>query len=267
MLTVIVMTERFSARVIENYVLKGYVLHGSQFVSKDNSRTVLRIIDCDIAEHNIFILILRSFACGKWEVRPAQRTWMSSAYVSAISLLSRSDPNCVVGGVVDNDVLVGDVSNFRSLVFTTISPKFHVNSLIGVVHIGLSESYISHLCSIINGANSQTNTTCPYTLNENVRTFSFDAEAVVLVPNITIVDPYVFAIDIEAISIEGCQVNKSMFILVIASDVDMAIPNLKIVSLHSVERIIRRIMEVNVLNKSVIEMLNAEQFGSILYPL
>jgi len=174
---------------------------------------------------------------------------MGSTEVDAVTLLGRANPNGCLAGAVDDDVLIGDVLDEAE------SFEFHVNSFVGVVHVGVSKSHVLNDI-VTDRPDGQSDSASSNSLKSDVVAGAFDAEGVVLVPDVTIVYPDVVARHVKAVSVESCHVNDAMVVLLSASVINRAEPDLHTFNVMSIERPVRRVVEVEVFNQSVVGVVD-----------
>ena len=86
--------------------------------------------------------------------------------------------------------------------------------------------------------------------NEHVLT-TFDIEAVVLVPDSTVVDPNIVPGDIEAVCVESRDIVKVVRVKLASSCVDVAVSDFKSIDIASCESPVRRVVQENVLEDDI----------------
>jgi len=143
--------------------------------------------------------------------------------------------------------------------------EFHVNSFVGVVHVGISESHVLNSFAA-NRSNGQAYPACSNSLKCDVAAVAFDAEGVVLVPDITIVYPDIVAGHVKAISVESAHIIEVVVVFLIASVDNRAESNLHISTKFGFESPVWRIVEVEVFNQSVMGEEHCHKFRAILLP-
>ena len=136
---VIVIPKRLVAWIGKFDILKGHVLHWHIFGSQDYSWGSLWVVDCHISYHDVLVKRVRSITGRKRNSWPAERARMGRTKLSAIALLSWSDPNSILLWGIHHNILVSNIFDD-----TTIASEFHVYAFLSMMHVGISESDILH---------------------------------------------------------------------------------------------------------------------------
>mmetsp|Transcript_14817 Transcript_14817/g.43921 ORF Transcript_14817/g.43921 Transcript_14817/m.43921 type:complete len:310 (-) Transcript_14817:652-1581(-) len=179
------------------------VLHGVRRVGAENSRAGLRSDHSDVAQGNICIGPgSGGVALGGGDLGPANGARVGGTEAPRVGLLGRADPDCPLGWLINDDVFVGHICDTSR---RAAIPELHIDALVSVVHVAISKRNVPHHTPR-NGANGQPNTTGIDPLKEHVFGSIFDSNAVVLVPDVAVMDPNVLPRNVEAVRVESRHV-------------------------------------------------------------
>lgn len=186
-----------AGRVFDYDILEDDVLHRIRCASHDDSGLHCRVDDGDVTQSDVDVAgVGWHVALCKRYVGPAEAAGRSVTDVHIIRLLCWSDPDGPLLGLVHHDVLVDHVLD------QSWASELGVDPLVRVMHEAITERDVAH-GRVTYRSDRKSETACMNPLDEHVLGSILDANAVILIPNRTIMDPHVSAGHVEPIGIEG----------------------------------------------------------------
>jgi len=245
-LTIIVISEGFCARVDDHDILESHVFHWCFDTSHQDSRAQFRVVNSYILQENVLIAAMDGrIALSSGEIRPTDGARMRFTYVDIVTLLGGANPDGILTRTLNVNILKCDILHIG------ITSEFQVDTFVGIFHVSISESHVGNNVTT-EAANRQTDSARSNPFKRDVAAGAFDTESVVLAPNVTIVHPDIVSGNIETISVESGHLVTVVVVSICASSgINLAISDFQVIHLMGPERPVRAIMEEDVLNQRV----------------
>mmetsp|Transcript_62608 Transcript_62608/g.149326 ORF Transcript_62608/g.149326 Transcript_62608/m.149326 type:complete len:313 (-) Transcript_62608:120-1058(-) len=161
---------------------------------------------------------------------PQQGARVALPEVSRVGLLSRPDPNCPLLRLLHVNILISNVLNDGHLILVHV-PKLHVDAFISAIHVNIPKGDVRHHILAALRANREAKAAGLNILEQHVAGAAFHGEAIILVPNLTVVHPHVGALQVPAVRVEGPQVPQVVASAAVAAVQDVGVSDFQAVHL------------------------------------
>mmetsp|Transcript_22231 Transcript_22231/g.43249 ORF Transcript_22231/g.43249 Transcript_22231/m.43249 type:complete len:471 (-) Transcript_22231:161-1573(-) len=250
------------------------------FRAQDDADRIAGSHDGDVLEQDVAVVLVVHGATvaepnlAHLELRPTQTARVSPPELHVIGLLRRTDPDGPLLRLLDVNVLVSHVLDQPDQRGSGVGPELGVDALDGVVHADVPERDVADVC-VADGTDGEPKPTGVDSLEQHVLgspvlPFVLHGDAVILVPDVAVMDPNIPPIHVEAVGVERGDVSlpwkreEIVAVLVIHRRIDVGVSHLESGHVVRPEGPVGRVLQDEVLDKDIARVVDLKQLRPVL---